>query len=212
MAEPIPGHVPPSKDWYMPQYHISDARYLAVIRKNQYRHQIPALALLVLSFLIKFALPAFNLRYPALGLAFLAMIWYMYIGACFRYKQRIPVHEEETLLSPITGRVRVLKSSSDLSFLKIAKHALDIVEIRSPHSSAEWEDNNLKLIYQGQNLIFRLESKEIIHFADASMDAGNLIGLMIGSGSCSISIPKPLEINLKPNEICEAGTTALLAE
>jgi hypothetical protein len=196
----------------MPQYHISDAKYLAVIRKNQYRHQIPALALLVLSFLIKFALPAFNLRYPALGLAFLAMIWYMYIGACFRYKQRIQVYEVETLLSPITGRVRVLKSSSDLSYLKVTKHALDIVEIRSPHSSAEWDENNLKLNYRGHNLIFRLDGKEIIRFEDASMEAGNLIGMFIGAGSYSLSLPKPLEFDLNVKDICEAGTTALLAE
>jgi hypothetical protein len=190
-------------------YLLSDPKYLRIIKRNQYRHQIPALALLVIAFLLNFAFSTY-LRYPAMALAFTAMIWYMYVGACFRFKQRIPAYEEENLLSPLSGRVRLLKTSSDISYLKISKHALDTVEIRSPHSSSVWEGDTLTVNYQRHNLIFRFEGKELIRFEDASMDAGSLIGMLIGNGSVSISLPRPLVSDLKPKEICEAGLTCLL--
>lgn len=193
----------------MPKYILSDAKHLAAVKKQQYRHQLPPLALVVFAFLVNFALPNFNLRYPSLSMAIIAMVWFSYVGACFRIKQRIPVLEGDLLLSPLTGRVRHIKRSSDMNQLKVFKYAIDIVEIRSPHASSEWDGDSLKLNYKGHNLSFRFEAKELIRFPESSMEAGSLIGMLIGKGSYTINLPLDLSLPVKAGDISEAGLTIL---
>jgi len=188
----------------------SDTAILGKIKKAQYRHQIPALALLAVAFFANFFLSSFNMRYPSLTLAVIAMGWYMYVNACFRFRHKIVVPQEGVLLSPITGRVKSLKRSSDLYQLKINKSSLDLVEIRCPHESAMWDGNNLKLNYQETPLILRLEANELITFADVPMQPGNIIGMLVGGGTCSVNLPNTLVTDLKLKDICDAGQTALL--
>ncbi len=168
--------------------------------------------MLVLSFLVSFAIPLFGFHYPSLVLSLIAITWYLYVGVCHRFKERINVPDGDLLLSPITGRVRFLKTSSGISLLKIAKNPLDLVEIRSPHATSTWEDDTLKVSYQQHNLIFRFEAEQLIRFEDASMEAGSPIGYIVGKGTVSISIPNPLHTVLKVKDICEAGLSAILAD
>ncbi|MDD2228890.1 MAG: hypothetical protein PHY48_05730 [Candidatus Cloacimonetes bacterium] len=193
----------------MPKQVITEINYLTKIKKRQIRQQIPSLALLALSFLIGFIIPSFG-HYPALVFAMIAIAWYLYIGACHRFKERITVPDGDLLLSPVTGRVKSLKTSSDISLLKINKSVIDLVEIRCPHASCVWEEDKLRVNYHGQSLIFRFETEHLIRFEEAVMETGNLIGYIVGSGDCYISIPEPLQTKLKPKEICMAGLSVIL--
>ena len=196
----------------MPKYILSDPQQISLIKKLQFQHQIPSLALVVIAFLLNLLMPNFNMHYPSLGLALIGVIWYMYVGLCFRFKQRIPALDSTALLSPITGRIRYVKTASDISQLKIGKSAVDLVEIRSPHADCMWEGETLKLVYQGCNLTFRFEANKLIRFENANMAAGHVIGVFSGAGSCYLSLPKPLNTGLRPKELCEAGLTSLIAE
>ena len=195
----------------MPKQITTEIEYLTQIKKRQIRQQIPPLALLVLSFLVGFVVPSFG-HYPALIIAIIAVIWYMYVGTCHRFKEKIKVPDGDLLLSPVTGRVRSLKTSSDISLLRIDKSFIDLVEIRCPHASCEWEEDKLRVNYHGQSLIFRFEGEHLIRFVDAVMEAGNTIGYIVGNATCSISIPKPLQTKLKPKEICMAGLSVILED
>ncbi|PKN73441.1 MAG: hypothetical protein CVU50_01625 [Candidatus Cloacimonetes bacterium HGW-Cloacimonetes-3] len=196
----------------MPKTLITDIKYLRLIKKRQLQQQIPPLALLALSFLVSFAVPLFAFHYPSLVLSFIAIIWYLYVGICYRFRERIVIPDGDLLLSPITGRVRFLKTSSDISLLKISKSPLDLIEIRSPHASSTWEEDTLRVSYQQHNLIFRFDAGHLIRFEDAPMDAGNTIGFIVGSGTVSISLPNLLHTDLKVKDICQAGLSAIIAD
>lgn len=194
----------------MPTLIVSDTAILTKIKMSQYRHQIPPMALLMIAFFINFFLSEYNMRYPSLALVIVAIAWYLYAGFCFRFRANIPAPEAGLLLSPLTGRVMSLKRSSDLYQLKIAKSSLDMVEIRCPHESAVWEGDNLRCIYQEVPLIFRFEARELVRFESANMQPGNIIGMLVGSGTYSINLPTTLETHLNRKDICEAGQTALV--
>ncbi len=194
----------------MPKKIITDPKYLAEIKRQQIRQQAPPLALLALSFLTSFAVPLFWFHYPSLILAIIAIAWYLYVGFCFRFKEKISIPDGDIVLSPITGRVVVRKTSSDICMIKIHKAQIDLVEIRCPYQGSFWEDDCLRLNYNGHNLVFRFEGARVHKFDTAEMEAGNLIGYIYGSASVAISIPQPLHTVLQQKELCEAGLTAIL--
>lgn len=189
---------------------LSDPKLLTQLKRLQYRQQIVPMALLVLSFLIGFIIPIADLRYISIAMSVIAVAWYTWIGMCHRFKHRIPRPETEELLSPVTGRVKQVKSSMDTYQLKIGKHALDCVEIRCPHPSCRWEDDNLRLDYQGQSMVFRFEGGHIVKISPIALNPGEVIGFLIGSASCHLILPRTMPCLVKPHDICEAGITPLL--
>jgi len=194
----------------MPEILKSDISILLKIKKQQYRNQLPPLALLVLAFLISFFFSAYNLRYLSWGLSLIAFVWYLYVGFCHRYKEKIPAPEEGALLSPLTGKVRSLKRSSDIYQLRISKSFLDSVEIRCPHTSAEWDKDALRVVFRDAPLVFRFETEHLVKFAETEMQPGNIIGMIVGSAVCSLNLQQNLMTALKPGDICEGGFTPIL--
>lgn len=194
----------------MPKKIISDPKYLAEIKRQQLRQQAPPLALLALSFLTSFAIPLLWFHYPSLILALIAIAWYLYVGFCFRFKERIHIPDGDLLLSPITGKVVYRKTSSDICLIKIHKSRIDLVEIRCPYPGCNWEEDTLRVSFQGYNLIFRFEGAKPQKFLTAEMEAGNLIGYLNGTATVSISIALPLQTALQQKELCDAGLTAIL--
>ncbi len=194
----------------MPKKIISDPKYLSEIKRLQLRQQAPPLALLALSFLTSFAIPLFWFHYPSLILALIAIAWYLYVGFCFRFKERISIPDGDVLLSPITGKVGYRKTSSDICLIKIRKTQIDRVDIRCPYTGCTWEEDTLRVCYQEQNLVFRFEGAKLHKFNAADMVAGNMIGYIYGSATVSLSIPLPLQTSLQQNELCDAGLSVIL--
>lgn len=210
-AEPTPGPAP-QNSFAMPKTIITDSQLLTELRKAQIRRQVPPLALLAISFLVSFLLPLLLFHYPSMVIAITSVIWFRVVAATFRCKHQIAVPDGDLLLSPITGKVRSIKSAPDYTLVRISKSMIDYVEIRSPHDSAEWEGDTLKLKYKGHNLIFRFETNSIKRIESADMQAGNIIGYIIGSAVCSVSIPRELSIAMKPKELCDAGLSVIVSE
>lgn len=194
----------------MPEYILSDPKLLSQIKKLQYRQQMPPLALLIIGFLISFIIPFFDLRYVSLAICLAAIAWFLYVGACFRYRNRIPRPTQDDLLSPITGRIKQVKSAQDAYQVVISKHALDTVEIRCPHASSHWDEQRLKLDFRGQSLVFRFDAEKLIKLEEAEMKPGEVIGLLIGSGNCQLILPRSMPCTLPSHTLCEAGATPLI--
>lgn len=171
---------------------------------------MPPLALLIIGFLISFLIPYFNLRYVSWAICLAAIIWYLYVGACFRFRNRIPVPSSDDLLSPLSGRIKQVKSALDSYQLVISKHALDTVEIRCPHSSSIWEEDRLKLEFRGNSLSFRFDADSLIKYEDAKMQPGEVIGLLIGKCNCQVILPRSMPCILPSHTLCEAGSTPLI--
>lgn len=195
----------------MPESILSDPKLLSQIKKMQHRQQLPPLALLAIGFLIGFVIPDFNLREVSLVLCLIAIAWYLYVGACFRYRNKIPLPPSEVLLSPLSGRIQSIKSALDNYQVKISKHALDTVEVRCPHSSCQWDEDRLKLEYRGHSLSFRFEAKQLVKLENSEMQPGAVIALLIGAASCQIILPRDLPCDLPQHAICEAGVTPLIS-
>ena len=189
------------------KYLLSDANSLRQIKFAQFRAQVPALLLVAVAFALKAIFPnTGNWLYTiALALAILGIVVYVFIGLCFRYRQRIPLPPETALLSPIEGRIEHIRGSGDITLLAVRKNILDSVELRSPHSDCQLENGELWLATEAGKINFRFNFNRIQWFAEPNLSAGNIIGIVSGSGSCSVIFPGKPGFSVQPGDAVKAA-------
>ncbi len=190
-------------------YLLSDGNSLLRIKKAQFRRQIPALALLLVAFLLSVIFPRARLYTPALILALAAIAWYLFVGACHRFKQRIPLPEPHALVSPIQGKIRYIRSNNEITLIKIGKIMLDGAEIRSPHQDCRLEDGSLTIPTPEGKISFRFNIKRLTWFPQPDFSAGNIIGMLVGNGSCTITLPQAPELRVSEGQPIDAGDTLI---
>lgn len=188
---------------------LSDASILRKIKTAQFLRQIPAIVLLLLSFLLNYVFPGLEQYTLALVIAIIAIGWYLFVGMTFRFKQRIPMPSESAILSPLQGKIRFIRSNEEITLLNIKKIFLDSVEIRCPHDLCQREEDMLKLSLADESYAFRFNAKNIRWFEYAQMKSGNVIGMMIGGGSCTVSMPKGTHLELAEGGLLDAGDPIL---
>lgn len=196
------------------QYLISDPDELRRIKFAQFRVQVPALIVLALAIILNRIFPhAGNWIYSvSLTLAIGALVAYFFIGLCFRFRQRIPMPLEGALISPIEGRISRIVHDGSNTVLTIRKGILDSVELRSPHSDCSLEDGTLSLETPAGKIQFRFNFQRIQWFVEPNMQAGNLIGMVVGKGSCTVVLPGKPELTLQQQEAVKAADTLLEPE
>lgn len=186
-------------------YLLSDFSSLRRIKLSQLRSQIPALILLVFALALNYIFPSANLYTPALFLALLAIAWFIFIGLCHRYKQRIPQPPLNALISPVQGKIHSIQNNTDSIQVKIRKIILDSVEIRSPHRDCKLEDGALHLATPQGNISFRFAFSKMEWFEAADFSTGNVVGMAKGAGTCTINLPQVLELKLLQGSTLDAG-------
>ena len=189
------------------QYLISDPDELRRIKFAQFRVQVPALIVLALAIILNRIFPrAGNWIYGiSLALAIGALVAYFFIGLCFRFRQRIPLPSEDALLSPIEGRISRIIHDGDHTLLTIRKGIFDSVELRSPHSDCSLEDGMLWLETPAGKIQFRFNFQRIQWFVEPDMKAGNLIGMVVGNGSCTVVLPGKPDLTLQQQDAVKAA-------
>lgn len=187
------------------KYLLSEGDSLRKIKYTQIRKQIPALILIAIALALNAIFPGNNLYAWALALALAGIAWYLFIGLCHRYKQRIPLPPERGLLSPIQGRISSIRRSEDITTLNIRKILLDSVEIRCPHDTCRLEDENLYQESDSGRISYRFSFRNIRWFKDAEFSAGNIIGMVTGSGSCTVSLPGNPGLTVREKDSVDAG-------
>ena len=188
------------------QYLLSDPVSLRRIKLLQFRSQVPALLLLVLALALNYIFPSANLYNLALLLAIVAIAWFLYLALCYRDRQRIPIQPEGSLVSPVQGRIRSVQGNGDISLENIRKMGFDSVEIRSPHQDCTLEDGVLHLPSAAGRISFRFNIPRVIWCDDPDFSTGNIIGMAVGAGNCTITLPGSLELELKPGQALAAGS------
>ena len=178
---------------------LSDADSLRRIKFAQFRSQVPALALLAIAIALNALVPSHNLYSVALVLALVAVVWYLIVGFSFRFRQKIAAPPANALLSPIQGRIAFSRGNEDVTLLNIRKVLLDRVEIRCPHDSSRLEDGILHLDSVAGKISFRFDFRRLQWFPDVEFKAGNIIGIAIGKGGCTVTFPG------QPKLICQTG-------
>ncbi len=187
------------------QFLLSDAASLRRFKLLQFRSQMPALLLLLLALALNYIFPSANLYNLALLLAIVAIAWFLYLALCYRYRQRIPIPPEGSLLSPVQGRIRSVQGNGDITLVNIRKMVFDSVEIRSPHQDCTLEDGVLHLPSAAGKISFRFNIPRVIWFDDPDFSTGNIIGMAVGAGNCTITLPGNLDLDLKPGMALDAG-------
>lgn len=189
------------------KYLLTDVNHLRRIKFAQFRRQIPVLIVLALAIIMNSIFPTNNrLLYDiALILAILAIATYIFIGLCFRYRQRIPIPPENALVSPLQGKIAYIKKNEGRTLINIRKNLLDRVEIRSPHHSTHLENSVLQFDTPAGKAYIRFNFKNPYWFAEPDYTTGNLIGMVTGSGSCTISLPGDISLNLEAGDNIDAG-------
>lgn len=190
-------------------YLLSEPSSLRRIKLSQLRSQIPALILLVFALALNYIFPSANLYTPALILALIAIAWFIFIGLCHRYKQRIPLPPQNALVSPVQGKIHSVQNNTDSTQVKIRKIILDSVEIRSPHRDCKLEDGALHLATSQGNISFRFAFPKVLWFDPADCNAGSVIGMAKGAGTCTINIPAGFEFKLDLDSTLDAGDVLL---
>lgn len=187
------------------KYLLSEGDSLRKIKYAQLRRQIPALVLIAIAIALNAIFPYHNLYPWALALALLGIAWYLFIGLCHRYKQRIPLPPERALLSPIQGRISYIRRGDDITLLNIRKVLLDSVEIRCPHDTCLLEEGNLYQESDAGRISYHFSFRSIRWFKDAEFTAGNIIGMVTGSGSCLVSFPGSPDFAVREKDAVDAG-------
>jgi hypothetical protein len=192
------------------KYQLSDGSALLRIKREQFKHQIPALLLLLCAFLLNIILPGTDLMVPALVVALAAIAWYLLVGAGFRFRQRIPIPPPESVVSPLQGKVNYIRSNDDITLVNIRKTFLDMVELRSPNDACRLEEGVLSLNTPSGKVSFRFNIRQIRYFDEPDYATGNLIGLLAGNGSCTITLPRALSLAIKAGDTLDAGDPILM--
>lgn len=189
---------------------LSEPQHLKKIKIHQYLWQIlPVLMFLSAFFLFNFP----DMYYPAIVMGGLATGVFIFIGASYRYKHRIPVPSENTFVSPIQGRMRYIRSNDELTAINIGRIFLDLVEIRSPHPSAKIVDKELQVSTAHGPIRFNFNNLRISWFENPSFERGQVIGMVMGHSSCTIFVPAALFAAAEDKQVIpKAGQTIEICE
>ena len=142
----------------------------------------------------------------------MGVLWFVYTLNNFRIRNKIIAPIPQSIYSPVSGTVRFVRSNSDVSLINIRKSFMDFVEIRSPHDDCFWEEDVLRLNHKLGSVTFRFSEKGFKKFDVEEMKAGSVIGIIIGFGSCNITLPSKLELKLSAGKSVDAGETLLYTE
>ena len=174
------------------------------IRKFQIRSQAIPLVLVIICFIL--ALGFGNSIYLLLG-AITGAVLYGIAFKTHRYRQKILMPEAGSIYAPVSGKVESLQEQGDTLTITIHKGTYDPVEIRCPFDGCYWDGR--ELVLKDPKLRLSFSGKRIVRITEARMKAGEVIALMIGSGSCEIELPKSLSLLLQEKSVCEAGETRI---
>lgn len=157
------------------------------IQKIKYKQALLPIILIVASFLISFFYENEMLKYAAL----FGLIWYVWIFMQFKIiKIPLPENSENSLLSPITGKVIDLNEAE----LLLKKSWLNSVEIRC--------------IGKNEKITINWTKEPVLFESDCSLP-GRLIGFVKGKTICKITFPKHYELNVVCGQKIEAGNCIL---
>lgn len=188
----------------MKKYLFSEGDVLERIKKFQIRTQAVPLAIVIVSFIlaIGFGNSIFLLMFAVAGASLYANSFMTH-----RYRQRILQPEPGSIYAPVSGKVKSLQKQGNIQKITIHKNAYDPVEIRCPMDGCYWEADELVLNKPQLRLSF--SAKRIFRITDARMKAGEVLALMIGPGTCEITMPESLNPLLQENSVCQAGETRI---
>lgn len=180
------------------------------IKRKQYLRQIPAILVIIAGICLQYWFPHGGfLYYPALVIALGGIAWDLWILGSFRYNDKIAAPEAGTIVSPLEGKVKFIRQTNDLTLINISKTFLDELEIRSPHPDCVIEDEMLKLHLPAGTISFRFNAREVVWFERPDFSTGSLIGMMIGAGSCTISMPQAIQSKLKVGADISSGQSVI---
>ena len=180
------------------------------IKRKQYLRQVPPILVIILGIGLQYWFPSGKiLYYPALILAVGGIIWDLWILGKFRYNDKIVEPAEGVVVSPLEGKIKFIRQTPDLTLINISKSFIDELEIRSPHDKTVFEEDMLKLPLDIGTISFRFNAREVIWFEHPDFSTGNLIGMMIGAGSCTISLPHGIDSELKVGEDISSGQSLI---
>ncbi len=188
---------------------LSEAASLRRIKFAQFRAQVPALVLLALAIALNAFFPSRNLYSLALALAVVAIAWYLFIGLNYRFRQKILQPPASALVSPLSGKISFIRHGDGVTLLGIRKILLDRVEIRSPHASCRLENGALLVDGMAGKVSFRFSFRRIEWFPKPDFRAGTLIGMAVGAGTCTVSLPGKPDLQVAVDSAVDAGDILL---
>ena len=187
------------------KYLLSEPSQLRMIKRTQWLLQLPFILLLFFAFLLNYIFRSYDLYSVALIIALFAITGFLFVGACFRFRQRIPIPASGCVASPLQGKVKYVRSNEDVTVVNIRRMFLDSVEIRSPHPDCRLEEGLLKLSLPQGTASLRFNATRVRWMDSPDFTRGNIIGMIVGTSSCTVSIPKSIPLSVKAGDLIDTG-------
>lgn len=196
---------------YPKSYVVTDYKILRQIQRLKYRRLLLPIFVILLVLIIAFFLRGRDiLYYPLLLITMAAISWYGYVMTCFRTKGKINETEPASLLIPIEGKIKSLRSNEEIHSIRITKAFLDVIEIRAPMTgSFSREGENLIVETDEGKIYFLFHGDNITWFDDPEPIAGKVIGIIIGRGTCTINLPAAYQPQVADGQIVFGGETII---
>lgn len=199
---------PQTSQTKMSDYLLSEGDVLRKIKKLQYRAQILPLVLIAFSFWMTITFgPISWIRIVFMILTAAGLIGFIITSLQFRYRNRIPMPQPDSIYCPISGKVHNIKVIGNKTIVEIVKHSFDTVEIRCPADNCIVEAG--ELILPKEDIRISFSAERIVRIENARMKAGEVIFLMLGKGRCRIEMPKKLPLLLKSGDAVSAGESRI---
>ncbi len=192
-----------------PEILVTDAKILHKIKFMQIKRQlVPMLIIFLLILVSVFWKQGFN-KTIMLALSLAAFAWYLFERALFRTREKIAAPQANAFVSPLSGRVKSIRQSSDATLVTLTKSLIDVVEVRLPYPDLQ-KENESHWLFQTRkgNINVRIQAGKITYLGDTLIH-GSVIGTIRSGATLTIQVPSTIEVLVKEHQNVFGGETSL---
>jgi hypothetical protein len=175
------------------------------------------IGIVIFAFIIQQGLQLSSARY----LSILALVYYLIILLVFRINRTVSLPEEDTLISPINGKVTDIRTEKNEHIVEIKKLFYQPADVRLSDSadvSSEVVTSYNKQWIKKSELIFTnaerktswsLSGRNIYYFFETMRKKGGLTAIIPGNGSCTLRLSDQYHLNIQQGDKLEAGSSII---
>jgi hypothetical protein len=190
-----------------PKVILTDSKVLHKIKYLQFRRQIiPILMVVALMVLHVFWAQSYTFY-----ITMAAFAWYLWERIKFRTKNKILVPDAGTFVSPVNGKIQVLKHADGITQISMRKSFLDVIELRLPYPDLKMENNRNWIFETPKGQVnLRIQSERITFFENTN-EPGKVIGVLPGSSIITVNVPSSVKVLVKAGQPVFGGETVLFS-
>ncbi len=190
-----------------PKIITSDPDVLHKIKFMQFRRQVIPLIVVVLFMVVNIFLALKIVLYMSIA----AFGWYLLERVMFRTKNKIAAPEADSFVSPVDGKVLLVRKGLEATLITISKTFFDVVELRLPYPDLQTEIvNNWNFETLKGRVIVKVKSEKAKYFDNHNIP-GSVIGVLPGNAIITVQVPAGIKILVSEKQNVFGGESVLFS-